>query len=80
VPQWTRQARRRAAGERHNFDDLSDAATQDALTGEIEGVMSMLGEMDIDAVENLAEPTLNKEAEKEEEREEAEEKSFAEDT
>ena len=43
--------------------------------------MSMLGEMDIDAVETLAEPTINKEAEEKEEwGEEQEEKSFAEDT
>jgi len=66
----------------NSFDDLSDASAQDVSSPEeIEGVMSMLGEMDIDAVETLAEPTINKESEEKEEwGEEAEEKSFAEDT
>ena len=66
-----------------NFDDLAEALPQDIPRGEeIEGVISMLGEMDVDSVESLAEASVAKEAEEKEEwaEEEREEKSYAEDT
>jgi RNA polymerase primary sigma factor len=65
------------------FDELGEALPQDIARGEeIEGVISMLGEMDVDAVESLADPSVAKEAEEKEEwvEEEREEKSYAEDT
>jgi RNA polymerase primary sigma factor len=64
------------------FDDLTDALPHDAApSDEIEGAISMLGEIDVDAVETLGEPTLGKEEEKEEwVEEEREEKTFGEDT
>jgi len=66
-----------------NFDDIADALPHDAApTDEIEGAISMLGEIDVESVDTLAEPTLaTKEDEKDEwVDEEREEKSFAEDT
>lgn len=65
-----------------NFDDIADALPHDAAPAdEIEGAISMLGEMDVESVDAIAEPTLAKEEEKEEwVEEEREEKSFAEDT
>ncbi len=64
------------------FDELADALPHDAApSDEIEGAISMLGEIDVDAVEALGEPTLGKEEEKEEwVEEEREEKTFGEDT
>jgi RNA polymerase primary sigma factor len=65
------------------FDDLGEALPQDIARGEeIEGVISMLGEMDVDAVETLADAAVPKETEEKEEwgEEEREEKSYAEDT
>jgi RNA polymerase primary sigma factor len=73
----------RSSSTINSFDDMGEESAQDVSSPEeIEGVMSMLGEMDIDAVETLAEPTINKESEEKEEwGEEQEEKpSFAEDT
>ncbi len=66
-----------------SFDDLAEALPQDIPRGEeIEGVISMLGEMDVDSVESLAEANVAKESEEKEEwaEEEREEKSYAEDT
>jgi len=65
-----------------NFDDIADALPHDAAPAdEIEGAISMLGEIDVEAVDTIAEPTLAKEEEKEEwVEEEREEKSFGEDT
>ncbi|HVN86335.1 MAG TPA: RNA polymerase sigma factor RpoD [Candidatus Binatia bacterium] len=65
------------------FDDIGEALPQDIARGEeIEGVISMLGEMDVDAVESLADAAVPKETEEKEEwvEEEREEKSYAEDT
>ncbi|GIW41727.1 MAG: RNA polymerase sigma factor RpoD [Candidatus Binatia bacterium] len=61
------------------LDELPEAEGQEE---EIEGVMSMLGDIDLDSVESLPEPGLGKEEEEKEEwTEEPEEKSgFAEDT
>ena len=66
-----------------NFDDIADALPHDAApTDEIEGAISMLGEIDVESADAIPEPTL---AAKEDEKdewvdEEREEKSFAEDT
>ncbi len=64
------------------FDDIADALPHDAApTDEIEGAISMLGEIDVESVDAIAEPTLAKEEEKEEwVEEEREEKTFGEDT
>jgi RNA polymerase primary sigma factor len=60
------------------FEDITDALPHDATpSDELEGAISMLGEIDVESVDALAEPTLSKEDEVEEEREE---KSFGEDT
>jgi len=60
------------------FEDMADALPHDATPGdELEGAISMLGEIDVESVDAIAEPTLSKEDEVEEEREE---KSFGEDT
>jgi RNA polymerase primary sigma factor len=65
-----------------NFEDIADALPHDAApSDEIEGAISMLGEIDVESVDAIAEPTLAKEDEKEEwVEEEREEKSFGEDT
>jgi RNA polymerase primary sigma factor len=64
------------------FDDIAEALPHDAApTDEIEGAISMLGEIDVESVDAIAEPTLAKEEEKEEwVEEEREEKTFGEDT
>jgi RNA polymerase primary sigma factor len=64
------------------FEEISDALPHDAApTDEIEGAISMLGEIDVESVDAIAEPTLSKDDEKEEwVEEEREEKSFGEDT
>jgi len=65
------------------FDELGETLPQDIARGEeIEGVISMLGEIDVDAVESLADAAVPKETEEKEEwvEEEREEKSYAEDT
>jgi RNA polymerase primary sigma factor len=64
------------------FEDIADALPHDAApTDELEGAISMLGEIDVESVDAIAEPTLSKEEEKEEwVEEEREEKSFGEDT
>ncbi|MBI4519162.1 MAG: RNA polymerase sigma factor RpoD [Deltaproteobacteria bacterium] len=62
---------------------MTEALPQDIARGEeIEGVISMLGEIDVDAVESLAETAVPKDTEEKEEwvEEEREEKSYAEDT
>jgi len=60
------------------FEDIADALPHDATPAdELEGAISMLGEIDVESVDAIAEPTLSKEDEVEEEREE---KSFGEDT
>jgi RNA polymerase primary sigma factor len=67
-----------------SFEDLADALPHDATPAdELEGAISMLGEIDVESVDTIAEPTLAKEDEKEEwVEEEREEKStsFGEDT
>ena len=64
------------------FDDIADALPHDAAPAdEIEGAISMLGEIDVESVDAIAEPNLAKEEEKEEwVEEEREEKTFGEDT
>jgi RNA polymerase primary sigma factor len=64
------------------FEEISDALPHDAApTDEIEGAISMLGEIDVESVDTIAEPTLSKDDEKEEwVEEEREEKGFGEDT
>jgi RNA polymerase primary sigma factor len=64
------------------FDDIADSLPHDAAPAdEIEGAISMLGEIDVESVDAIAEPTLAKEEEKEEwVEEEREERSFGEDT
>jgi RNA polymerase primary sigma factor len=64
------------------FEDIADALPHDATPAdELEGAISMLGEIDVESVDAIAEPTLSKEDEKEEwVEEEREEKSFGEDT
>jgi len=64
------------------FEDITDALPHDAAPAdEIEGAISMLGEIDVESVDAIAEPTLAKEEEKEDwVEEEREEKSFGEDT
>src|SRR5262245_9535630 len=64
------------------FEDIADALPHDsAPADELEGAISMLGEIDVESVDAIAEPTLAKEDEKEEwVEEEREEKSFGEDT
>jgi len=65
------------------FEEISDALSHDATpTDEIEGAISMLGGIDVESVDAIAEPTLAaKEDEKEEwVEEEREEKSFGDDT
>lgn len=64
------------------FEDLADALPHDAApSDELEGAISMLGEIDVEAVDTLAEPTLPKDEDKEEwVEEEREERTFAEDT
>jgi RNA polymerase primary sigma factor len=73
-------------GNARQFDDLGEQFGQnDAASEEIDGVISMLGEIDVDSVETLGEGGLPKEVEEkdgewvEEEREERS-SSFAEDT
>jgi RNA polymerase primary sigma factor len=84
-PQPVRSSRNTelATPKTSNFDDLGEALPQDIARGEeIEGVISMLGEIDVDAVESLAETAVPKETEEKEEwvEEEREEKSYGEDT
>jgi RNA polymerase primary sigma factor len=64
------------------FDDIADALPHDAAPAdEIEGAISMLGEIDVESVDAIPEPTIAKEEEKEEwVEEEREEKTFGEDT
>jgi RNA polymerase primary sigma factor len=64
------------------FDDIADTLPHDAAPAdEIEGAISMLGEIDVESVDAIPEPTLAKEEEKEEwVEEEREEKTFGEDT
>ena len=72
------------------FDEMGERLQADAGTEEIDGVISMLGEIDVESVESLAEAGLGKEVPEkesewtEEEREErpavASATSFAEDT
>ena len=69
-----------------SFDDIGERLGQgETANEEIDGVISMLGEIDVDSVESLADAGLSKEAEEkdgewvEEEREERS-SSFAEDT
>jgi len=65
------------------FEDITDALPHDAAPAdEIEGAISMLGEIDVESADAITEPTLAKEDEKEGEwvEEEREEKSFGEDT
>jgi len=64
------------------FEDLADALPHDAApSDELEGAISMLGEIDVEAVDTLAEPTLPKDEDKEEwVEEEREERTFGEDT
>ena len=64
------------------FEDIADALPHDATPAdELEGAISMLGEIDVESVDAIADPTLAKEEEKEEwVEEEREEKSFGEDT
>ena len=64
------------------FEDIGDALPHDATpSDELEGAISMLGEIDVESVDAIAEPSLAKEEEKEEWlEEEREEKSFGEDT
>ncbi len=64
------------------FEDIGDALPHDAAPAdEIEGAISMLGEIDVESTDAIAEPTLAKDEEKEEwVEEEREEKSFGEDT
>jgi len=66
----------------NTFDDLADALPHDATPAdELEGAISMLGEIDVESVDAIPEPTLAKEDEKEDwVEEEREEKSFGEDT
>jgi len=59
------------------FEDLSEAIPGDSNSGdEMDGTISMLGEIDVESVDPIAEPTLAKEEEAEEERED----KFGEDT
>jgi len=64
------------------FEDIADGLPHDAAPAdELEGAISMLGEIDVESVDAIPEPTLAKEDEKEEwVEEEREEKSFGEDT
>src|SRR6266436_4787708 len=64
------------------FEDIADGMPHDAAPAdELEGAISMLGEIDVESVDAIAEPTLAKEEEKEEwVEEEREEKTFGEDT
>ncbi|MBI3783895.1 MAG: RNA polymerase sigma factor RpoD [Deltaproteobacteria bacterium] len=64
------------------FEEIAETIPDAAPGEELEGAISMLGEIDVDSVDGLAEPTIAvKEDEKEEwVEEEREEKSFAEDT
>ncbi|HVM97521.1 MAG TPA: sigma-70 family RNA polymerase sigma factor, partial [Candidatus Acidoferrales bacterium] len=64
------------------FEEIAETLPDAAPGEELEGAISMLGEIDVDSVDGLAEPTIAaKEDEKEEwVEEEREEKSFAEDT
>jgi RNA polymerase primary sigma factor len=66
----------------NTFEDLADALPHDATPAdELEGAISMLGEIDVESVDPIAEPTIAKEDEKEDwVEEEREEKSFSEDT
>src|SRR6185369_8589121 len=49
------------------FDEFADRLTDEATPGEdIDGVISMLGDIDVDAVESLAETTIGKEPEEKE--------------
>jgi len=65
-----------------SFDDLADPTGEEvAPTEEIEGVISMLGDMDVDSVEGVAEAGLSKEEDKDEwAADEVEDKGFGEDT
>jgi len=50
-----------------HFEDIGDALPHDAApSDEIEGAISMLGEIDVESVDAIAEPTLPKDEEKEE--------------
>jgi len=64
------------------FQEIGNGLSHDAAaTDEIEGAISMLGEIDVESVDAIAEPTLSKDDEKEEwVEEEREEKTFGEDT
>jgi len=64
------------------FEEMGDPLPHDAAApDEIEGAISMLGEIDVESVDAIAEPTLSKDDEKEEwVEEEREEKTFGEDT
>jgi RNA polymerase primary sigma factor len=65
-----------------HFEDIVDALPHDAAPAdEIEGAISMLGEIDVESVDAIAEPTLSKDDDKEEwVEEEREDKNFGEDT
>ncbi|MFQ5665448.1 MAG: RNA polymerase sigma factor RpoD [Candidatus Binatia bacterium] len=64
------------------FDEIADALPHDAApSDEIEGAISMLGEIDVESADTVPEPTIAKEEEKEEwVEEERAEKTFGEDT
>jgi RNA polymerase primary sigma factor len=64
------------------FEDIADPLPHDPTPpDEIEGAISMLGEIDVESVDAIPEPTLSKEDETEEwVEEEREEKTFGEDT
>jgi RNA polymerase primary sigma factor len=78
----------KASASSSPFDEFAERLTDDATPGEdIDGVISMLGDIDVDAVESLAESPLAKEPEEKESEwteDEREEKpatpGFAEDT
>ncbi len=70
------------APEVAHFEDIADALPHDAAPAdEIEGAISMLGEIDVESVDAITEPTLSKDDDKEEwVEEEREDKNFGEDT
>jgi RNA polymerase primary sigma factor len=81
-PRSKKAAKAEVPGPAPFGEDLAETIPDPAPGDELEGAISMLGEIDVDTVDGLAEPTIAaKEDEKEEwVEEEREEKSFAEDT
>jgi len=76
-PRIKKSAKPPAPSNESSFEEMGDGLATEASGGdELDGAISMLGEIDVEAVDAVAEPTIAKEEEVEEERED----KFGEDT